>query len=158
MFCNDSINDVYDLGPLNDISLLSYELVVPSSQTLPTFPSHEYVKLIAVNGNLSPRSDFDLPTREKRVELFRSIHKLSPIPLCLGHRQMHPNFRCDLDGGRPGSLIGKLLPFGHCGLRSVVFDGLRGIGNDSYSGLIALETSPTILTLRTLSYEHFFRM
>src|SRR6266576_6860070 len=92
--CNHPINDGYALGPLNDISLLRYDLVVPSSsQTLPTLTSHEYIKLIAFNGNPSARSDFDLTTREKCVELFQSIYKLYPNSTVLGPLADASNFR-----------------------------------------------------------------
>ncbi|KAJ3793056.1 hypothetical protein GGU11DRAFT_801172 [Lentinula aff. detonsa] len=64
--CNHSIDNGYELGPLQDISLIDYRLVVPSpSQTMPTFTSEEYFKLVAFNGNPPTRSDFDLPTQEK---------------------------------------------------------------------------------------------
>ena len=83
--CNYPINNGYELGPLNDISLLEYRLTVPSpSQTLPTFTSDEYVKLIAFNGNPSARSDYDFPTREKCVQLFQSIHNLYPNSTVFG--------------------------------------------------------------------------
>ncbi|KAF7975122.1 hypothetical protein HWV62_10417 [Athelia sp. TMB] len=83
--CNLSINDGYRLGPLHDISLLKYRLVVPSpSQTLPVFTSNEYVKLVAFNGNPSTRSDYDFPTREKCVELFQRIHDLYPNSTLFG--------------------------------------------------------------------------
>ena len=161
--CNHSINDGYNLGPLNDISLLRYNLVVPSpSQTLPTFTSHDYVKLIAFNGNPSARSDYDLPTREQCVELFQSIHNLYPNSTVLGPSANAFNFRFshgDLHDGnilvdpQSGAITGT-VDF-HCGPRSAVLGGLRRIGSDSYLALSALETSPTTLALRTQSYEHF---
>jgi hypothetical protein len=50
-YCNHTIHDGYELGPLHDISLLNYRLTVPSpSHTLPIFTSDEYVKLVAFNG------------------------------------------------------------------------------------------------------------
>ena len=75
--CSHSIANGYTIGPLNEISLLDYRLSVPSpSQTSPTFTSNDYVQLIAYNGKPPTRSDYDLPTREKCVELFESIHRL----------------------------------------------------------------------------------
>jgi len=92
--CNQSINDGFDLGPIHDISLLNYRLNVPSpSQTLPIFTSDEYVKLVAFNGNPTTRSDYDLPTREKCVELFQSIHNLYPNSTVLGPAADASNFR-----------------------------------------------------------------
>ncbi|KAJ3747084.1 kinase-like domain-containing protein [Lentinula detonsa] len=83
--CNHSINNGYELGPLQDVSLVDYRLVVPSpSQTMPTFTSEEYFKLVAFNGNPPTRSDFDLPSREKCVELFHSIHRLYPSSTLFG--------------------------------------------------------------------------
>ena len=92
--CNHPINNGYELGPLNDISLLKYGVAVPSpSQTLPTFTSDEYVKLVAFNGNPSTRSDYDLPTREKCVQLFQSIHNLYPNSTVFGPSADTSNFR-----------------------------------------------------------------
>ncbi|KAJ3788224.1 kinase-like domain-containing protein [Lentinula aff. detonsa] len=83
--CNHSIDNGYELGPLQDVSLIDYRLVVPSpSQTMPTFTSEEYFKLVAFNSNPPTRSDFDLPTREKCVELFQSIHRLYPSSTLFG--------------------------------------------------------------------------
>ncbi|KAE9390693.1 hypothetical protein BT96DRAFT_980162 [Gymnopus androsaceus JB14] len=85
--CNHkvTIKNQYELGPLNDISLVNYRLTVPSpSQTMPIFTSEEYVKLIAFNGNPPTRSAYDLPTREKCVELFQSIYKLYPNSTVFG--------------------------------------------------------------------------
>jgi hypothetical protein len=48
---------------------------------------------IAFNGNPPARSDFDLPTREKCVELFQSIHKLYPNSTVLGPSADASNFR-----------------------------------------------------------------
>jgi hypothetical protein len=92
--CNYPINNGYELGPLNDISLLSYRLTVPSpSQTLPTFTSDEYVKLVAFNGNPSTRSDYDFPTREKCVQLFQGIRNLYPNSTLFGPSADASNFR-----------------------------------------------------------------
>jgi hypothetical protein len=92
--CNHPVNDEFDLGPIHDISLLNYRLVVPSpSQTLPVFTSDEYIKLVAYNGNPTTRSDYDLPTREKCVELFQSIHNLYPKSTVLGPSADASNFR-----------------------------------------------------------------
>ena len=92
--CNYPINNGYKLGPLNDISLLNYRLMVPSpSQTLPTFTTYEYVKLIAFNGNPSTRSYYDFPTREKCVQLFQSIHNLYPNSTVFGPSADVSNFR-----------------------------------------------------------------
>ncbi|KAJ3740905.1 hypothetical protein DFH05DRAFT_1404679 [Lentinula detonsa] len=83
--CNHSINYGYELGPLQDISMIDYHLVVPSpSQTMPTFTPEEFFKLVAFNGNPPTRSDFDLPNREKCVELFQSIHRLYPSSTLFG--------------------------------------------------------------------------
>ena len=83
--CNYPINNGYELGPLNDVSLINYRVAVPSpSQTLPTFTSDEYVKLIAFNGNPTTRSDWDFPTREKCVQLFQSIRNLYPNSTMFG--------------------------------------------------------------------------
>ncbi|KAE9395298.1 hypothetical protein BT96DRAFT_885800 [Gymnopus androsaceus JB14] len=101
--CNHkvTIKNHYELGPLNDISLVNYRLTVPTpSQTMPIFTSDEYVKLIAFNGNPSTRSTYDLPTREKCVELFQSIYKLYPnstvfgpsadaCKFCFSHGDLH---------------------------------------------------------------------
>ncbi|KDR68404.1 hypothetical protein GALMADRAFT_257096, partial [Galerina marginata CBS 339.88] len=92
--CNHSIQQGYELGPLNDICLLNYRLTVPSpSQTLPVFTSDEYVKLIAFNGNPPTRSYDDLPTREKCVELFQSIYKFYPNSTVFGPSADSSNFR-----------------------------------------------------------------
>jgi hypothetical protein len=89
--CNYPINNGYELGPLNDISLLNYRLTVSSpSQTLPTFTSDEYIKLIAFNGNPSTRPDYDFPTREK---LFQSIRNLYPNSTMFGPSADASNFR-----------------------------------------------------------------
>lgn len=91
--CNHSINNAYELGPLHDISLINYRLMVPSpSQTMPTFTSDDYVKLIAFNGSPSTRSDYDFPTREKCVELFQSIRRLYPSSTLFGSSDAS-NFR-----------------------------------------------------------------
>ena len=83
--CNYPIDDGYQLGPLNSISLINYRLTIPSpSKTLPTFTSDEYVKLLAFNGNPSTRSYYDIPTREKCVELFQSIRNLYPNSTMFG--------------------------------------------------------------------------
>lgn len=77
--CNHSFHNGYALGPIHDIPLINYRLKVPSpSQTMPTFTSDEYFKLLAYNGNPTTRSDYDFPTREKCVELFQSIQRLYP--------------------------------------------------------------------------------
>ncbi|KZP03498.1 hypothetical protein FIBSPDRAFT_844921, partial [Athelia psychrophila] len=92
--CSHPNGDGYELGPLHDISLLNYRLVVPSpSQTLPVFTSNDYVKLIAFNGSPSTRSDYDLPTREKCVELFQSIHNLYSNSPVLGPSADTSSFR-----------------------------------------------------------------
>ncbi|KAF9480949.1 hypothetical protein BDN70DRAFT_856012 [Pholiota conissans] len=92
--CKRSVKDGYNLGPLNEISLLKYELAVPSpSQTPPTFSSEDYFKLIAYNGNPPTRSDYDLPTREKFVELFHRIYNLYPTSQVLGPSSDSANFR-----------------------------------------------------------------
>jgi Phosphotransferase enzyme family len=92
--CTHPIHDEYQLGPLHDISLLKYYLTVPSpSQTLPVFTSDEYVKLVAFNGNPSTRSEFDLPTREKCLELFQSIYNFYPNSTAFGPSVDTSNFR-----------------------------------------------------------------
>ncbi|KIM36094.1 hypothetical protein M413DRAFT_31995 [Hebeloma cylindrosporum] len=92
--CNHSLDNGYALGPIHDIALLKYRLVVPSpSQTLPTFTTDEYVKLIAFNGNPSTRSHDDLPTREKCVQLFQSIQNLYPNSMVFGPSADASNFR-----------------------------------------------------------------
>jgi hypothetical protein len=92
--CDRPIDDGYQLGPLNDISLLKYRLTIPSpSQTMPTFTSDEYVKLLAFNGNPTTRSDYDLPTREKYVQLFQRIYNLYPNSTALGPSTDSSHFR-----------------------------------------------------------------
>ncbi|KAF5390227.1 hypothetical protein D9757_002887 [Collybiopsis confluens] len=83
--CRHPIKDGYELGPIHDISLISYWLMVPTpSQTMPIFSSEEYIKLVAFNGHPPTRSDFDLPTRENCVELFQHIQALYPNSPLLG--------------------------------------------------------------------------
>ncbi|KDR68405.1 hypothetical protein GALMADRAFT_146362 [Galerina marginata CBS 339.88] len=92
--CNHSIQQGYELGPLNEITLLNYRLTVPPpSQTMPIFTSDEYVKLIAFNGNPPTRSYYDFPTREKCAELFQSIYKLYPNSTVFGPSADSSNFR-----------------------------------------------------------------
>ena len=77
--CDCPIGNGYQLGPLNDISLLKYRFTIPSpSQTMPTFTSDEYIKLLTFNGNPTARSDCDLPARDKCVQLFQSTRNLYP--------------------------------------------------------------------------------
>ena len=91
--CHGSVKDEYRLGPMNDISLLNYSLKVPGpSQTLPVATSHDYVSLIALNGNPTTRSEFDLPTREKCVELFDSVYKFYPTSTSFGPSADHLRF------------------------------------------------------------------
>ncbi|KAF9474276.1 kinase-like protein [Pholiota conissans] len=86
--CSYPVKDGYNLGPLNDISILNYKLSIPSySQTMPVFTTEEYVRLVSFNGNPTTRSDFDLPTREKFVELFQSLHTLYCDTTVLGPRK-----------------------------------------------------------------------
>ena len=83
--CNYPINNGYKLGPLNDMNLINFHGAVPSpSQTLPTFTSNEFFKLIAFNGNPPTRSDKELFTREKCVLLFQSIRNLYPNSTVFG--------------------------------------------------------------------------
>ncbi|KAJ3575683.1 hypothetical protein NP233_g936 [Leucocoprinus birnbaumii] len=84
-YSNRSIQDAYKLGPINHFALLCFaEAIPPPSQTLPTFTSEEYFKLLAFNGNPPNRFYYDLPTREKCVELFQSIWKLYPNSTMFG--------------------------------------------------------------------------
>ncbi|KAJ3978582.1 hypothetical protein F5890DRAFT_1593975 [Lentinula detonsa] len=83
-YCSDSSNAV-GTEWLIIAEPLDYHLVVPSpSQTMPTFTPEEFFKLVAFNGNPPTRSDFDLPNREKCVELFQSIHRLYPSSTLFG--------------------------------------------------------------------------
>jgi Phosphotransferase enzyme family len=92
--CSHSIANGYTIGPLNEISLLDYRLSVPSpSETFPTFTSDDYVQLVAYNGKPTTRSDYDLPTREKCVELFGSIHRLYSQSSMFGPDADRTNFR-----------------------------------------------------------------
>ncbi|KAJ3561239.1 hypothetical protein NP233_g10314 [Leucocoprinus birnbaumii] len=92
-FCRHSIQYVYKLGPLNDFALLCpVQTNPPPSQTPPTFTSEEYFKLLAFNGNPPNRDYYDLPTREKCVELFQSIWKLYPNSTILGSQADRSNF------------------------------------------------------------------
>ena len=70
---------LYELGPIQDCALLQYPLVVPPpSQTPLVFTTADYFRLLAYNGFPSTRSSYDKPTRDKVVELFRSLHALYP--------------------------------------------------------------------------------
>ncbi|KAJ3561240.1 hypothetical protein NP233_g10315 [Leucocoprinus birnbaumii] len=90
---NHSIRDTFILGPVNDLALLCpVETIPPPSQTPPTFASEEFFKLLAFNGNPPNRDYYDLPTREKCVELFQSIWKLYPNSTMFGPQADRSNF------------------------------------------------------------------
>ncbi|KAJ3575684.1 hypothetical protein NP233_g939 [Leucocoprinus birnbaumii] len=92
-YCNCSIQGAYKLGPINDFSLLYFvQAIPPPSQTPPTFTSEEYFKLLAFNGNPPNRGYYDLPTREKCVELFQSIWKLYPNSTVFGSQADRSTF------------------------------------------------------------------
>ncbi len=75
--CTHRMNNGYRLGPLNDINLLQFKLVVPTpEQTRPVFTSKDYVKLLAFNGNPTTRSDDDFPARDLCVELLFHVQNL----------------------------------------------------------------------------------
>ncbi|KAJ3576833.1 hypothetical protein NP233_g174 [Leucocoprinus birnbaumii] len=89
-----SVQNTYILGPINDIAILNYrEAVPPPSQTLPVFSSEDYVKLLAFNGDPPTRDYYDLPTREKCVELFQNIYTLYPNSTAFGPYADLTNFR-----------------------------------------------------------------
>ncbi|KAJ3576832.1 hypothetical protein NP233_g175 [Leucocoprinus birnbaumii] len=97
-------------APLSQESLLP-----PPSQTLPVFTSEDYVKLLAFNGDPPNRDYYDLPSREKCVELFRNIYSLYPNSTVFGPSADQFNFRFshgDLHAGnilidlRTGSITG----------------------------------------------------
>ncbi|KAF5336200.1 hypothetical protein D9757_015443 [Collybiopsis confluens] len=74
--CSHSISSGHRLGPIHDLSLINFHLVMPtSSQTRPVFSTDEYVKLISNNGNPPTRNDWDLMVREKCLVLIQSIQK-----------------------------------------------------------------------------------
>lgn len=83
--CSHPLGNGYQLGPLNDINLLQFNLAVPSpAQTMPVFTSEDYVKLLAFNGNPTTRSDDDFPAREMCVDLFLHVQNLYPNSPLLG--------------------------------------------------------------------------
>ena len=174
--CSHSINDGYELGPLNDISLLNYRLVVPSpSQTLPTSTSDEYVKLIAFNGNPSTRSNHDFPTREKCVELIQSIFKLYPNSSVFGPSADASHFRFshgDLHEGnilidpQSGAITGIIdweaaafrpLWTGVCGVGWFQEDGERFIFGSEDPGNFEDDTDPEDAQVRAFFRNELYR-
>ncbi|KAJ3567085.1 hypothetical protein NP233_g6601 [Leucocoprinus birnbaumii] len=92
--CNYSIHNAYKIGPIHSFSLLDFNQEVPSpSQTLPVMTSGDYVKLIAFCGNPPTRGYYDLPSREKCVELFENIFGLYTNSSALGPNADPLNFR-----------------------------------------------------------------
>ena len=92
--CTTSIAGKFKLGPLNEISAVDYCLAMPTpSQTPTVFTSEEYLKLVAFNGFPATRSAYDLPTREKCVELFQGVHRLYPTSRLFGSSGDAVNFR-----------------------------------------------------------------
>ncbi|KAF5353005.1 hypothetical protein D9757_014958 [Collybiopsis confluens] len=59
---------------------------------MPTFSSKEYVKLVAFNGLPPTQSKYDLPTREKCVQLFESICGFYPSSSLFGSVVGNPYF------------------------------------------------------------------
>lgn len=93
--CNVPIKDGYNLGPLQDLSLINcFEQAPLPSQTLPTFTSEKYVELVSYHGNPPTRNpQFDIPTREKCIQLFKSIFGLYTHSDVLGQSSDASNFR-----------------------------------------------------------------
>ncbi|KJA18344.1 hypothetical protein HYPSUDRAFT_69992 [Hypholoma sublateritium FD-334 SS-4] len=134
--CSTSIAGRFKLGPLNEISILDYCLAVPPpSQTPTVFTSEEYVKLVAFNGIPTTRSAYDLPTREKCLELFQGLHRLYPTSTLFGpsadavnlrfsHGDLHDkNVMIDPQSGR----ITGIIDWESAAFRPLWSD-LRGIG------------------------------
>lgn len=134
--CDHSTNNCFELGPIHNISLLNYLVNIPSpSRTLPVFTSDEYVKLIAFNGNPTTRSDHDLPSREKCVELFQAIHNLYSNSTFFGPAGDALNFRFshgDLHEGnilidpKSGAITG-VIDWEAAGFRPL-WTNIRGVG------------------------------
>ncbi|KAF5393481.1 hypothetical protein D9757_000497 [Collybiopsis confluens] len=104
--CHHPIKDGYELGPIHDILLINYQLMVPTpSQTMPVFSSKEYVKLIAFNGLPPTRSYFDIPIREKCVELFQHIQTLYPKSPLFGEQSDASSFRFSHGNLREGNIL-----------------------------------------------------
>lgn len=79
-----AIHNGYELGPIHDISLLTYYLTVPSpSQTLPIFTSTEYVKLVAYNGNPPHQVQIRSPNSRKMCRALPKHIQLVPQPYCV---------------------------------------------------------------------------
>lgn len=134
--CSSSISGRFKLGPLNEMSVLDYCLAMPSpSQTPTVFTSEEYIKLVAFNGIPTTRSAYDLPTREKCVELFQGLHRLYPTSTLFGpsadavnlrfsHGDLHDkNVMIDPQSGR----ITGIIDWESAAFRPLWSD-LRGIG------------------------------
>ena len=159
--CSHSTANWYTIGPLNDISLVYASPLLPKHLRLP-HQTIDYIQLLAYNGRPTRRSDTDLPTREKCVELFESIYRLYSQSSVFGPDADRTNFRFShtvmiyMDP-RTGAITG-IIDWGAATFRPLWGEvyGVRWLGEDPQRftfGSDDLEFLKTIITLRMSSCE-----